>query len=88
MQLRSYLNIVNQKTNPFEVWKSSQDEFCHVWSVAKKVLSITATSVPCERLFSHAGLIANQLRSRLSPQHLNMLVFLRSVNENMWFPKN
>lgn len=89
IQLRQYLTrpAVNRKQNPnpFTVWEEMKFEYPYLWNVAKKYLSIVATSVPCERLFSHAGLIANQLRSRLSPQHLNELIFLRSIGEEMWF---
>lgn len=89
IQLRQYLTrpAVNRKQNPnpFTVWESMKYEYPYLWKVAKKYLPIVATSVPCERLFSHAGLIANQLRSRLSPQHINELIFLRSIGEEMWF---
>lgn len=87
IQLRQYLTrpAVNRKQNhnPFIVWESIKYEYPYLWNVAKKFLPIVATSVPCERLFSHAGLIANQLRSRLSSQHLNELVFLRSIDEDI-----
>ncbi|CAG5093187.1 Similar to Putative AC9 transposase (Zea mays) [Cotesia congregata] len=88
IQLRQYFSRPalqrRQNPNPLVVWESIKYEYPHLWSVARKFLLIVATSVPCERLFSHAGLISNQLRSRLSPQHLNQLVFLRSVGEDMW----
>ncbi|XP_075147197.1 E3 SUMO-protein ligase ZBED1-like [Haematobia irritans] len=89
LQLRQFLNTptVNRKANPnpFIAWEVIQNEYPYVWKIAKKMLPIVATSVPSERLFSHAGIIANQLRNRISPQHLNQLVFLRSLEEKMWF---
>ena len=48
--------------------------------LAKKYLAITATSTPAERVFSVAGLIVSRLRASLSPEHVDMLVFL---NKNM-----
>lgn len=86
--LRQYLSrpAVNRKLNPnpFVIWQSMMMEYPSLWKVAEKMLPVMATSVPCERLFSHAGLIVNQLRSRLSPQHLKELLFLRSIQKDMW----
>ena len=44
--------------------------------LAKKYLSIPATSVRSERVFSSGGYIVNNFRSRLLPEHVNLLVFL------------
>ncbi|KAK3932992.1 E3 SUMO-protein ligase ZBED1 [Frankliniella fusca] len=89
IELRQYLNRppMDRKSNqnPLKAWKSISGEYPHVWKIAQRILSITATSVPCERLFSHAGIIGNQLRTRLSGEHLDMLVFLRSFSESQWF---
>jgi len=46
--------------------------------LAKKYLSVVATSVPCERLFSEAGQVISQKRNRLSPDRVNQLLFLNS----------
>ena len=39
-------------------------------------LCVCGTSVPSERLFSQAGYLVNNLRTKLTPEHVNMLVFL------------
>ncbi|XP_017478144.1 PREDICTED: zinc finger BED domain-containing protein 1-like isoform X1 [Rhagoletis zephyria] len=87
-QLRAYLirPAVSRKLNknPLTTWQALKNDFPLLFPIAQKYLSVMAMSVPCERLFSHAGLIATQLRNRLSPEHLNMLVFLRSIEEEMW----
>ena len=47
-----------------------------------KYLSVPATSVPAERVFSMAGLVVNRLRARLTSEHVDMLVFLRKNYHN------
>ena len=44
--------------------------------LAKKFLTIPATSTPSERLFSKAGELINQRRSMLSDKNINMTLFL------------
>ncbi|XP_052129795.1 uncharacterized protein LOC127750987 [Frankliniella occidentalis] len=89
VELKQFLNRppVDRKSNPnpLKSWQSLKGEYPNVWRAALKIFTIVATSVPCERLFSHAGIIANQLRSRLSGHHLDMLVFLRNVTPEEWF---
>jgi hypothetical protein len=53
--------------------------------IAMKYLVLKATSTASERLFSHAGSVKTSKRNRLSPKHLHMLVFLRSVDYATWF---
>ena len=60
-------------------------EYPHVYKVAVQFLPVLATSVSSEKLFSHAGLIANQLRNRISGKHLNQLVFLRGLDEKYFY---
>ena len=44
--------------------------------LSKKFLCITATSVPSERLFSSAGNLIAEKRSRLTSDSINKLIFL------------
>lgn len=50
-------------------------------TLAHRILTIPATSVPCERLFSTAGIIVNDLRSSLSPQSVNTLIFMNKNSD-------
>ena len=45
--------------------------------LAEKYLGTPATTVPCERLFSIAGFIADKRRSALLPESLNVLLCLK-----------
>ncbi|KAK3929562.1 E3 SUMO-protein ligase ZBED1 [Frankliniella fusca] len=90
-QLRAYLLSPpldrREHPNPIKAWESMKTGHEHLYDLAMQYFPVMATSSSAERLFSHAGLIATQLRSRLSPEHLNQLVFLRSVPARFWFPK-
>ena len=61
---------------PLQWWKSCQGRYPLLSQLAKHYLSIPATSVPCERVFSRAGHVVNAKRSCLLPSNVNMLVFL------------
>ena len=67
---------VDMDTNPLMWWKDEQKKFPALESLACKYLCICGTSVPSERLFSQGGNIVNNLRNRLSAEHVNMLIFL------------
>ncbi|XP_075531576.1 uncharacterized protein LOC142564460 [Dermacentor variabilis] len=88
-QFKAYCNspVVDRRANPspLETWYSMRVGLEHVFEVAMEFLSIPATSVASERLFSHAGWVASQRRCRLSPELSSQLTFLRSVEKSMWF---
>lgn len=72
-------------SNPIIELESIKGTYPLVHQIACDVLPIVATSTPCERLFSHAGIILSQFRSRLLGKRLDELVFLRSIDEEYWF---
>lgn len=47
--------IVPINSNPLEVWEVLKSMYPNLYIIAKEKLSIIATSVPAERLFSKAG---------------------------------
>ncbi len=59
-------------------YKHHHKSFPNLTKLAKIVLSVTATSVPSESLFSKAGITSNNLRNRLNPNLLEKLVFIKS----------
>ena len=76
--VRDYLadRIPSRESSPLDWWKMNSHRFILLACLARKYLSIPATSTPSERIFSCAGLIVNRLRSSLNPDHVDMLVFL------------
>lgn len=86
IEIRQYLNrpVCSRSANPFEEWITMKPTYPHLFEVALEYLPILATSVPSERLFSKAGQIITKRRNRLSGEHLNQLIFLSSVDYDMW----
>ncbi|XP_066596478.1 E3 SUMO-protein ligase ZBED1-like [Prorops nasuta] len=86
--LRFYLiqPPIEMTSCPIQFWKSSSDTT--LGKLAMKYLSIIATSVPCERIFSMAGRIITESRNRLNAEHLQQLLFLGSLSSEDWqFPQ-
>ena len=63
--------------NPLQWWCDNMYRFVNLANLARCILCIPATSVPSERVFSAAGDIVTQSRSRLKPKHVDMLIFLK-----------
>ena len=62
--------------DPFEWWRSRKNKYPDLEKIARKYLCIPATSCSSERCFSTAGNIVSQKRSSLSPENVDILVFL------------
>ena len=63
--------------NPLMWWKQNSFRFPRLSRMAKLYMSVPATSVPSERVFSTAGDILTASRATLSPQHVDQLIFLK-----------
>ena len=66
----------SEDINPCNWLASNQTRFLCIAMVIRQYLTIPATSVTSERLFSKCGLICSNRRAALSPQHMEQLVFL------------
>ncbi|XP_077424041.1 E3 SUMO-protein ligase ZBED1-like [Vanacampus margaritifer] len=65
---------------PLQYWFLQKTTYPHLYPVALQYLSTPASSVPCERIFSKAGEIVSQRRSRLKPSTIEQILFL---NKNL-----
>jgi len=63
--------------DPFIFWKNNKYEFPNLFRLALRYLCIPGSSVPSERVFSVSGFIVDDLRNRLSPKNVEMLVYLK-----------
>lgn len=78
--LKEYLNMPFSLWNsdPFEFWRAKKRDgsLLPILDVVRMFACIPATSVPSEQLFSAAGALVNEKRSRLTPEHVDQLLFL------------
>lgn len=73
---------ITNTTDPIKWWSDNAARFPTVSKLAQRYMCTPATSVPSERVFSAAGNIVNSKRSLLTPEHVNMLVFLSKITDN------
>ena len=64
------------KLNILQWWKDNGSNYPSLYLAVKSTLSIPATSVPAERLFSLAGFIVNKRRAQLKADKVNKLIYL------------
>ena len=81
-ELDDYILEPNEPENStsFNWWSVNKDHFPNVAVVARAYLAIPATSVASERIFSKCGLAVSDRRSKLSPLHMEQIVF---VSQNL-----
>ena len=72
-----HLQCIPIHHNPLSWWKQNQSAFPHLANYAKCLLAIPGTSVPSERVFSVAGNIVTAQRANLSPDNVDILIFLK-----------
>lgn len=84
---RMYLNSnVSPIDNcPIETWQSLMQFNLPLSQLASKYLTIHATSVPSQRLFSKAGTIISKLLSSLEPKKAEKLIILSSCDPKFVF---
>ena len=66
----------DRDVNILHWWSVNAHRFKLLAGLARHYVVVTATSSPCERLFSEAGAIADRKRATLSPEHVDILTCL------------
>jgi hypothetical protein len=82
-EISSYWNFAcaSNDISPLDWWKAHEAEYPSLSKLAQDFLSIMATSVPCEQLFSIAGLVMTKSRNRLSGNSAKEILCLKSWME-------
>ena len=84
-ELTKYLEMYIDKTrlsqNPLEFWEENRTVYPILARVARKVHCIPATSAAVERQFSGAGVVLNERRTSLDPEHLDNTLFIRAMEK-------
>ncbi|KAL0819743.1 hypothetical protein ABMA28_007791 [Loxostege sticticalis] len=68
--------MLSRQGNPLTWWHQRKEVYPHLFRYMLKRLHLTATSVPCERIFSKAGYTLSERRSRLASKKLEQLLFI------------
>ncbi|KAL7371993.1 hypothetical protein ABVT39_008164, partial [Epinephelus coioides] len=79
VKIQSYLleAPIDRGENPLAYWRINKDRFPALVPLARAYLSAPCTSVDSERLFSLAGRVADDRRSRLSVDKTEMLLLFK-----------
>lgn len=78
VEMDKYLNepLIKRSDDPLKWWHERRLIYPNLYVLMKRRLCVPATSVPCERVFSKAGMTINQKRSSLKPEKASQLLFL------------
>ena len=79
-ELEQYLSdlAIPLQTDPLVWWRAHELQYPIMSTLARKLLSIPATSVSSERVFSVAGQVMSKLRSGLLPDNVDKLILLNT----------
>lgn len=83
LQYYLHQNTLNKNEYPINYWTNCTE--CPLSQMVMRYLTVIATSVPSEQLFSKAGRIMTESRNRIKSKHLQALIFLGSLDFDYWF---
>ena len=70
--------LTNKQISPLQYWKSNGSDWPTLQKVAVRLFSVVTSSAASERNFSTFGFISQKLRSRLSTDTIEKLVFVKT----------
>ena len=72
-----------ENTNVLTQWKDHKQMFPNLFNLVKVFLHIPATSVPSERIFSLAGYIVRDRRSKILATNVDRTIFLKKNEDHI-----
>lgn len=86
-EVEAYFNLqpAYGEENPLIFWRKHKNSFPLLSQVARKVLTVSCSSVPVESMFSSMGLLINAKRASLEEDTANMLSVIHD-NYGKYFP--
>ncbi|GFS12406.1 HAT family dimerization domain [Elysia marginata] len=72
---------ISRDANHLDYWRDHCASLPRFSIIARDVLSIPATSVPSERLFSKAGELISARTSSLKAKNADMILFLNNMRD-------
>lgn len=72
--------IIRRHEDPLNWWNIHKALYPRLFIMVQKRLCVPATSIPCERLFSKAGLVITERRNRMLAKKSSQVLFL---NQNL-----
>lgn len=79
IELETYLGeaLSKQDDKPLQYWGVNKVRFPTLAKMSRKFLSAPCSSVGSERLFSSVSHIVDETRNRITPEHAEMLLFIK-----------
>jgi len=80
VEMDKYLNecLLSRHMDPLKWWSERKHIYPRLYEIMKRRLCVPATSVPSERVFSKAGQVLTQRRSRLTTSKVEKLIFVQA----------
>lgn len=80
IEVQRYLedDLISRNEDILKWWRINKIKYPKLSQIAQEKLCALGSSVPCERIFSKAGQVLNERRTRLSDNKTKMLLFLNT----------